>query len=149
MGGQRPEANSLSQVIADDDATLQLPNGTTLNVAAAPEEVRKWQGSATVPGLLTEYELNLGYYNVVTDITETLLEELGEGDDLNGTYTVSGVDIHECANGFDTTDVFCSFHLTMGAWSLVLFYDSPIPSKYRDACTFTRDWACLTQTTLG
>ena len=45
-----PEANSLSQVIADDDATLQLPNGTTLNVDAAPEEVRKWQGSATVPG---------------------------------------------------------------------------------------------------
>ena len=120
-----PEASTIEQVVADGNATLQLPNGQSHTIEADATEIRKWQGSATVPGLLNDYELNLGYYNVITDVTELLGNELNGGDNLNGNYAVSGVDIHECQTAFDTSDVFCMFHLTMGSWSLVIFYNSP------------------------
>jgi hypothetical protein len=105
-----PEATSIESVVADGNATLQLPNGQSHTITADTSDIRKWQGSTSVANPLGgSYELNLGYYNVITDITELLGNELGGGDDLNGSYTVSGVDIHECQSAFDTSDVFCLF----------------------------------------
>ena len=101
-------------------------NGSSHTIQASDSEIRKWQGSTTVANPLGgSYQLDLGYYNVITDITELLNDELGGGDSLNGSYTVSDIDIHECQSMLDTSDVFCLFHLTMGSWSIVTFYNSP------------------------
>ena len=39
-----PEATSLDNVVADSNAVLQLPNGTTHTITADATEIRKWHG---------------------------------------------------------------------------------------------------------
>lgn len=123
----------------DTNVTLRTPGGAILEVEASLDRSESFvDGMANcqqlIPLICAEAPPNLScdlqFYAHHADLTEALSDEVGRGGSLNGSWGISDVQISGSAISDPQTAIAAVGSLTIGAWSLLLVYESPeLPSR--------------------
>jgi len=123
----------------DTDVTLTTPDGGMLAVTATADISESFtDGMAMcqqlIPLICSEAPVNLScdlqFYAHHANLTEELSMYHAEGGLLNGSWSISDVTISGSSIADPQTAIAAVGSLTIGAWSLLLVYESPeLPSR--------------------
>ena len=123
----------------DTDVTLTTPSGDVISVTASEESSESFTDGMPmcqqlIPFICSEAPTNLScdlqFYAHHADLTEELGAYHANGGFLNGAWSISDVTISGSAITDPQTAIAAVGGLTIGAWSLLLIYESSdLPSR--------------------